>query len=97
MSPLSAAASSVFVWQGAFRIVPPRTGIDTNFRVMAGMTNALANCVEALVRSPTFPTESATIGAAQTRARYCLSVPIRIGGPVYEITTLSAPVVVPHN
>jgi hypothetical protein len=61
------------------------SGTDTNFRMMAGMTNALADCVQQLLTSPNFPTDRATIGTAHTGAPFFLSVPITINEPIYEI------------
>lgn len=62
------------------------TGSDTNFRMMAGMTNALAGCVQALTTTATFPTAPATIGTAVTGDPFFLSVPIRMDEPIYEIS-----------
>lgn len=62
------------------------TGTDTTFRMMAGMTNALASCVEGLLVVSNFPSGPRTAGTVHTGTPLFLSVPIRVLAPIYEIS-----------
>lgn len=61
------------------------SGTDTNFRLMAGMTSALAGCVQHLVEARTFPSGPTEVGRAYTGSPFFLSVPINMREPIYEI------------
>lgn len=61
------------------------SGTDTNFRLMAGMTSALAGCVEHLVKTRTFPSGPTEVARAYTGSPFFLSVPINMHEPIYEI------------
>jgi hypothetical protein len=66
------------------------SGTDTNFRLMAGMTSALAGCVQGLVQARTFPSGPTEVARAYTGSPFFMSVPINMHEPIYEIR-LGAP------
>lgn len=61
------------------------SGTDSDFRMMTGMTSALADCVVRLVQADTFPVGRERIGTAFTGAPFFISFPISISEPVFQI------------
>lgn len=66
------------------------SGTDTNFRMMTGLTSALAGCVQRLLTAQSFPVGRAQIGAAYTGSPFFLTVPITVSEPIYEIEIAAA-------
>ncbi|WP_332677766.1 hypothetical protein [Brevundimonas sp.] len=58
-------------------------GTDTDFRILAGMTNAMAASLETLLRAESTPVGPRTIGRAPISPT--VSVPIRIDRAMYEL------------
>lgn len=64
-------------------LVYSRLGTDTNFQILAGMTNALAASLETLIRAESTPTGSVTVGRAVISSD--MSVPIRMNRATYTL------------
>lgn len=60
------------------------SGTDTQFRIMAGVTEALSGCIDTAVRGASFPVGRSQVGTAYTGSPLFLSIPITVGAPTFE-------------